>query len=77
MKWTLCYVRMINSKQIGPIASIHVNGMNSKSYHFQLSPLKNFAYLVRLGWHQLLKMWGAPSFMEQDLGHMQAHQRIQ
>ena len=76
MRWMLCYVWMINSKQTVPNANIHVNGMNSNSYHFQMSPLKYFTYLPSLGWHQLLKCVGAPSFMEQALGHMQAHQRI-
>ena len=63
-------------KQTVPNASIHVNGMNCNSYHFQMSPLKHFTYLPSLGWHQLLKMFGDPSFMEQALGHMQAYQRI-
>ena len=76
MRWTLCYVRMINSKQIVPNASIHVNGMNSNLYHFQMNPLKYFTYLPSLGWHQLLKLCGALSSMEQALGHMQAYQRI-
>ena len=76
MRWTLCYVQMINSKQIAPIASIHVNGMNCNAYHFQMSPFKHFTYLPSLGWQQLLKMFGDPSFMEQALGHMQAYQRI-
>ena len=58
MRWMLCYVQLINSKQIVPNASIHVNGMNSNSYHFQMSPLKHFTYLPSLGWHQLLKMCG-------------------
>ena len=76
MRWTLYYVRMINNKQIVTNASINVNGMNSNSYHLQMSPLKHFTYLPSLGWHQLLQMWGAPSSMEQALGHMQAHQII-
>ena len=60
MRWKLCYVQLINSKQIVPNASIHVNGMNSNSYHFQMRPLKYFTYLLNLGWHQLLKMcWGS------------------
>ena len=45
-------------KQTVPNASIYVNGMNSNSYHFQMSPLKHFTYLPSLGWHQLLKMCG-------------------
>ena len=76
MRWTLCYVGMSNSKQIMPNASMHVNGMNSNSYHCQMSLLKYFTYLPSLGWHQLLKLWGAPSSKERALGHMQAHQRI-
>ena len=58
MRWKLCYVQLINSELIVPNASIHVNGMNSNSYHFQMSPLKYITYLPSLGRHQLLKMCG-------------------
>ena len=74
MRWTLCYVRMINSKQTVPNASIHVNGMNSNSYHFKMSPLKHLS--TEPGMALALEMCGAPLSIEQTSVHMQAHQRI-